>query len=76
MSNAFPDVPGDEASRPNDSLQSVRETLQRADAALRRANQPVCTRPLELVYAQSLRSCACARTKPGGAPVSHLSGPK
>jgi hypothetical protein len=65
MSNAFPDVPGDEASRPNDSLQSVRETLQRADAALRRANQPVCTRPRELVYARA-SACVCVRPDKAG----------
>eukprot|EP00802_Teleaulax_amphioxeia_P006204 Tamp_06208.p1 GENE.Tamp_06208~~Tamp_06208.p1 ORF type:complete len:612 (+),score=113.45 Tamp_06208:105-1838(+) len=40
-SNAFPDVPGEGAAQLYDSMQSVRETLRRADEALKKANQPL-----------------------------------
>ena len=45
-SSAFPDVPGEEAAQSYDFMQSVRETLRRADEALKKANQPVCPRPV------------------------------
>ena len=74
-SNAFPDVPGEGAAQPYDSMQSVRETLRRADEALKKANQPVC--PWPRVCASCVRFCArvkpactCARQGQAGASTS------